>query len=42
VILGSWLEFYQHPERNSVMTVLVPMVLALVAYAACQLETVGI
>lgn len=42
VILGSWLEFYQHPERNSAMTVLVPVVLALVAYAACQLETVDI
>ena len=42
IILGSWLEFYQHPERNSVMTILVPIVLILVAYAACQLEMVGI
>ena len=42
IILCSWLEFYQHPERNSAMTVLVPIVLILVAYAACQLETIGI
>lgn len=42
VTLCSLLEFYQHPERNSVMTVLVPMVLILVTYAVCHLETIGI
>lgn len=42
VILGSWLEFHQHPERNSVMTILVPIVLILVTYAACQLDAIGI
>lgn len=42
LVLDDWLDFWQHPERNSVMTILVPVVLILVAYAACQLEAIGI
>lgn len=42
VVLCDWLDFYQHPERNSVMTVLVPIVLTLAIYVAFQLETIGI
>ena len=42
LVLDDWLDFWQHPERNSAMTVLIPMVLILVTYAICQLEMVGI
>ena len=42
VTICSLLEFYQHPKRNSVMTVLIPIVLILVTYAACQLDAIGI
>lgn len=42
VTLTSWLVFWQNPERNSAMTVLVPIVLILVTYAICQLDAIGI
>lgn len=42
VTLCSLLEFYQHPERNSVMVILVPVVLVLVTYAICRLEAISI
>ena len=42
VVLCDWLDFWQHPERNSAMVVLVPIVLTLAAYAACQLEMIGV
>ena len=42
VILDDWWGFMQHPERNSAMTVLVPIVLTLVVYAVCQLEMIGV
>lgn len=42
IVLCDWLDFWQHPERNSVMVILVPVVLILVAYAIYQFEVISI
>ena len=42
MVLCDWLDFWQHPKRNSVMVVLVPCILILVAYGIHQFEAIGL